>query len=74
MAFEKSLFLTLYAINIPPNTKDLAIAIHLTMVAYRNWKNSITFARANNSDLLRALRHLVFIVNKNIIKYACKCL
>ena len=46
-----------YAIHIPPNTKDLAI--NLAMVAYGNRQNAITFARANNSYLLRALKHLM---------------
>ena len=46
-----------YAIYIPPNTKDLAI--NLTMVAYGNRQNATAFARANNSDLLRALKHLM---------------
>ena len=58
--FGKSLFLIKYqmryAIYIPPNTKDLAI--NLTMVAYGNRENATTFARANNSDLLRELKHL----------------
>ena len=53
--FGKSLFSTQYririAIYIPPNTKDLAI--NLTMSAYGNRPNAITFARANNSDLLK---------------------
>ena len=40
-------------IYIPLNTKDLAI--ELTMLAYGNRKNTMKFARANNSDLLRAL-------------------
>ena len=61
MTFEKSLFLTKYrmryAIYIPPNTKDLAI--NQTMVAYGNRQNAITFARANNSDFLRTLKHLI---------------
>ena len=59
--FGKSWFLTWcrmrYAIYIPPNTKDLAI--NLWMPAYGNRQNAITFARANNSDLLRALKHLM---------------
>ena len=59
--FEKSLFSTQYqmryAIYIPPDTKDLAI--NLTMVAYENRQNAITFARGNNSALLRALKHLM---------------
>ena len=45
------------AIYIPPNTKDLAI--NLTMVGYGNRQNAITLARANNSDFLRALKHLM---------------
>ena len=44
------------AIYMPPNTKDFAI--NLTVVAYENRQNAIAFARANNSDLLRALKHL----------------
>ena len=59
--FGKSLFLTQYrmryAIHIPLDTKDLAI--NLTMVAYGNRQNAITFTRANNSDLLRALKHFM---------------
>ena len=59
--FGKSLFLTQYrmryAIYIPPNTKDLAI--NLTMVAYGKRQNAITFTRAKNSDLFRALKHLM---------------
>ena len=59
--FEKSLFVTQYRmrypISIPPNTKDLTI--ELTMVAYGNQQNAIKFARANNYDLLRALKHLM---------------
>ena len=61
MTFEKSLFLTQYrmryAIYIPPNTKDLAI--NLTMVAYGNQQNATAFAGANNSDLLRSLKHIM---------------
>ena len=44
-----------YAIYIPPDTKDLAI--NLTMVAYENRQNATTFARANNFDLSRELKH-----------------
>ena len=59
--FGKSLFLTQYrmryAIYIPPKTKDLAI--NLAMVAYGNQQNATTFARANNSDLLRSLKHVM---------------
>ena len=50
MTFEKSLFITQYEIYTPPNTKDLAR--NLTMVAYGNRQNAITFERANNPDLL----------------------
>ena len=46
-----------YVIYIPPNTKDLAM--NLTTVAYGNRQNAITFARANNFKLLRALKHLL---------------
>ena len=50
--FGKSLFLTQYwmryAIYIPPITKKFIL--NLTMVAYGNRQNAITFARANNSD------------------------
>ena len=46
-----------YAIYMPPNTKDLAIK-H-TMVAYGNRQNATAFARANNFDLLRSLKHLM---------------
>ena len=59
--FGKSLFLTKYrmryAIYMPPNTKDLAIK--QTMIAYENRQNETAFARANNSDLLRLLKHLM---------------
>ena len=53
--FGKSLFLIEYSIYMPPNTKDLAI--NQTMVAYENQQNATTFARANNFDLLRSLKH-----------------
>ena len=57
----KSLFLTQYqmryAIYITPNAKDLVT--NLTMIAYGNRQKAITFAWANNSDLLRALNHLM---------------
>ena len=60
-AFGKSLFLIKYrmryAIYMPPNTKDLAI--NQTMVAYGNRQNATEFARANNFDLLRSLKHLM---------------
>ena len=46
-----------YSSHIPPNTKELAI--DLTVVACENRQNAITFARVNNSDLLRALKHLM---------------
>ena len=46
-----------YAIYKPPNPKDLAI--NQTMVAYGNRRNATAFARANNSDLLRSLKHLM---------------
>ena len=46
-----------YVIYMPPNTKDLTI--ELLMVAYGNQQNATKFARANNSDLLRALKHLM---------------
>ena len=46
-----------YAIYILPNTKDLAI--NHTMVPYGNRQNATAFARANNSDLLRSLKHLM---------------
>ena len=59
--FGKSLFLIKYrlryAIYMPPNTKDLAI--NQTMVAYGNRQNTTAFARENNSDLLRSLKHLM---------------
>ena len=59
--FGNSLFLTKYrmryAIYMPPGTKDLAI--NQTMVVYGNRWNAIAFARANNSDLLRPLKHLM---------------
>ena len=59
--FGKSLFLIKYrmryAIYMPPNTKDLPI--NQTMVAYGNRQNATVFARANNSDWLRSLKHLM---------------
>ena len=45
-----------YASYIPLNTEDLTL--ELTMVAYEKRQNAIKFARANNVDLLRALKHL----------------
>ena len=42
------------AIHMPMNAEDLTI--ELMMVAYGNWQNAIKFARANNSNLLRALK------------------
>ena len=59
--FGKPLFITQYrmsyAIYIPPNTKDLTI--DLAMLAYRNRQNVIKFARANDYDLLQALKYLM---------------
>ena len=59
--FGESLFLTQYrmryGIYIPLNKKDLAI--NQTTVAYENQQNATTFSRANNSDLLQALKHLM---------------
>ena len=59
--FVKSLFITqyrmCYAIYIPLNAKDLAI--ELRMVVHGNRQYAIKFARANNSDWLRALKHLI---------------
>ena len=46
-----------YMIYMPPNTKDLAI--NQTMVAYGNRQNATAFARANNSNLLRSMKHLM---------------
>ena len=46
-----------YAIYIPLNATDLTI--ELTIVAYENWQSAIKFARANNSDLFRALKLLM---------------
>ena len=61
--FGKSLFLIQYrmryAIYMPPNTKDLAI--NQAMVAYGNQQNATAFVRANNSDLLPSLKHLMEI-------------
>ena len=42
---------------MPPITEDLAIK--QTMVAYGNRQNPTAFARANNSDLLLSLKHLM---------------
>ena len=59
--FEKSLFITQYwmryAIYILLNANDFTI--DLTMCAHKNRQNAIKFARANNCDLLRALKHLI---------------
>ena len=59
--FGKSLFLTKhrmrYAIYIPQIKKDLAK--NPTMVAYGNRQKAKVFARANKSDLLRSLKHLM---------------
>ena len=59
--FGKLLFLIKYrmryAIYMPPNTKDLAT--NQTMVADGNRQNATAFARANNTDLLRSLKHLM---------------
>ena len=59
--FGKLLFLlkhrTRYTIYMPPNTKD--IAINQMMVAYGNRQNATAFARANDSDLLQSLKHLM---------------
>ena len=59
--FGKSLFLIKYrkryTIYMPPNTKDLAI--NQPMIAYGNRQNATAFAWANNSDLLRSLKHLM---------------
>ena len=59
--FGKSFFLIKYrmryVIYMPANTKDLAIT--QTMVAYGNRQNATAFGRANNSDLLRSLKHLI---------------
>ena len=61
MTFGKLLFITRfrmrYAIYIPPYDKNLAL--NLAMVAYGNRQSAIMFARANNSDLFRALKHLM---------------
>ena len=46
-----------YSIYLPINAKDLTI--HLMMFAYANWLKPIKFTRANNSDLLRALKYLI---------------
>ena len=66
--FGKSLFLTKkrmrYAIYMPPNTKDLAI--NQTMGAYGNRQ------RANNSDLLQSLKHLmetVLYIHCRLVRY-----
>ena len=60
-AFGKSLFQIKYrmryTIYMPPNTK--ALAINQTMVAYGNRQSATAFARANNSDSLRSLKHLM---------------
>ena len=47
--------------SVPEEQRDLQtskyLAINLTMVAYGNWENTITFAKTNNCDLLRVLKH-----------------
>ena len=59
--FGKTLYLieyrVRYAIYMPTNTKDLAI--NQTMVVCGNRQNAPLFARANNSDLLRSLKHFM---------------
>ena len=59
--FGKSIFVITYrmryVVYMPPDTKDLAI--NRAMVAYENRQNATAFARANNSDLLRSLKHLM---------------
>ena len=59
--FGKSVFITPYrmhyAIYIPPNAKDLTL--DFTMFVYGIRQSAIKFARANNSDLLRALKHVM---------------
>ena len=61
MTFGKSLFLIKnwmrYVIYMPPIAEDLAI--NQTMVAYGTRQNETAFARANTSDLLRSLKHLI---------------
>ena len=46
-----------HAIYMPQNTEDHAI--NQTMVAYGNRQNAISAARANNSVLMRSLKHLL---------------
>ena len=46
-----------YAIYLPPIAKDLTI--DLSILVYGNRQNAMKFARANNCDLLRALKHLM---------------
>ena len=61
VTFGKSLFITQYrmryAIYLPPIAKDLTI--DLSILVYGNRQNAMKFARANNCDLLRALKHLM---------------
>ena len=60
-----------YAIYMPPNTKDLAI--NQTMVAYGNRQNATAFGRANNSVLLRSLKHVMETRLKNMIDVWNRC-
>ena len=59
--FGKSLFF----ICLPDVLRDLHaskykdLAINQSMVAYGNRQNATAFARANNCDLLRSLKHLM---------------
>ena len=47
-----------YAIYMPPNAKDLAYKPNDGCL-WKPTKNATAFARANNSDLLRSLKHLM---------------
>ena len=45
--------------DLPTSKCKSSHTIDLTMLAYENHENSIKFAQANNSDLLRALKNLM---------------
>ena len=61
--------------NLHTSKYKKKLIINMTMVAYGNRQNAITFARANNSDLFRALKHLMetrlYLFYKNMTLYLC---
>ena len=74
MTFVKSLVLIkdrmLYAIYMPPNTKDLAI--NQMMVAYGNRQNAIAFARVNHTGWLRPPKNLMETGLTSTVKFIVK--